>query len=175
MHRLTPAEAGAIAARARKLLRLRRLTHHQYALLDALLWSCRTAGQATARVSYGQLQAAARMARATVASSLAALERLGLVQRQRHRVLAIGANGQRIWRQMVSSYRLLAAHSVEFRGRPDSKPQENQTVKVTASEPAQADAKRALGRVAHDMEARLAASWHQGAGMGMTKRERPHG
>ena len=164
-HRLTPAEAGAIATRARKLLRLRQLTRTQFALLDALLWSCRTAGHATARVSYGQLQQAARMARATVAAALAALERLGLVQRTKHRILAIGANGGRVWRQLTSSYRLLIESvSREFRARTDSKPQENQTVRVGASRPAQADARGALGKVAHDMEARLAASWHQARG-----------
>ena len=151
MDKLTPAEAGAIATRARKLLRLRLMTHTQFALLDALLWSCRTTGRATAQVSYGQLQTAARMARATVAASLAALERLGLLQRTKHRVLAIGANGQRIWRQLVSSYRLLTAKSVEFSRRTDSQPQDQ--IHVVEALPGRAvrQAQEALRRVAERM------------------------
>ena len=158
MHKLTPAEAGAIATRARKLLRLRLITHSQYALLDALLWSCRTAGQATARVSYGQLQTVARMARATVAAGLAALERLGLLQRTKHRVLAIGANGQRIWRQMVSSYRLLTGNSVEFSQQTDSKPQD--IIHLVEAVPGRAvkAAQEALELVAEAMQRRQAAA-----------------
>ena len=157
MDKLTPAEAGAIATRARKLLRLRLMTHTQFALLDALLWSCRTTGRATARVSYGQLQTAARMARATVAASLAALERLGLLQRTKHRVLAIGANGQRIWRQLVSSYRLLTAESVEFSRRTDSQPQDQTHVVETLPGRAVRQAQEALRRVAERMLARQRA------------------
>ena len=158
MDRLTPAEAGAIAVRARKLLRRRLLTHRQYALLDALLWSCRASGQAVARVSYGQLQETARMARATVAAGLAALERLGLLQRTRHRVLAIGANGQRIWRQMVSSYRLVvAAEAVEFSGRTDSQAQDH--IHIVEAVPGRVvqSAQEALRRVAERMLARQRA------------------
>ena len=122
MDRMTPAEAGAVAARGRKLLRLRQLTRAQFALLDALLWSCRTAGQATARVSYGQIQQAAGMARATVAAALTALERLGLLQRQRHRILAVSPAGGRVWRQLTSSYRLLPAEHREFSQQTDLEP-----------------------------------------------------
>ena len=153
--RMTPAEAGAVAARGRKLLRLRKLTHAQLALLDALLWTCRGSGRATARVSYGQLQTAARMARATVAASLAALERLGLVQRTKHRVLAIGANGGRVWKQLTSSYLLLAeAVSREFTGRTDSEPKD--LLQVVEDVPARAvkSAQEALRRVAERMIAR---------------------
>ena len=67
--RLSPADAGFIAGRARRLLGLGRITHHQYALLDALLWSFRQMGRASVRVAYSQLQEAAHMARSTVAES----------------------------------------------------------------------------------------------------------
>ena len=40
--KLTPAEAAAIAKRGRKLMRAGRITHCQWAVLDCLLWSCRT-------------------------------------------------------------------------------------------------------------------------------------
>ena len=154
MNRMTPAEAGAVATRARKLLRLRLITHSQYALLDALLWSCRTAGQATARVSYGQLQTVARMARATVASSLAALERLGLVQRQRHRVLAVSPAGGRVWRQLTSSYQLLLAEHREFSRRTDSEPKD--LLQVVEAVPGRAvkAAQEALRLVAERMRER---------------------
>lgn len=159
MHKLTPAEAGAIATRARKLLRLRLITHSQYALLDALLWSCRTAGQATARVSYGQLQTVARMARATVAAGLAALERLGLVQRTKHRVLAMSPAGGRVWRQLTSSYRLLPAEHREFSGRTDSKVQDHILVVEAVPGRAIQSAQEALRLVAERMLARQRAIW----------------
>ena len=72
--------------------------------------------------SYGQLQQAARMARATVAAGLAALERLGLLQRTKHRVLAVSPAGGRVWRQLTSSYRLLPVDHREFTARTDSEP-----------------------------------------------------
>ena len=160
MDKLTPAEAGAIATRARKLLRLRLLTHHQFALLDTLLWSCRATGRATARVSYGQLQAAARMARATVAAGITVLERLGLLRRTRHRVLAIGANGQRIWRQMVSTYLLLAkANSVEFTERTDSQSQDHLHIVEAVPGREVRQAQEALRRVAESMLAKQRAAW----------------
>ena len=40
--KLTPAEAAAIAKRGRKLMRAGRITHCQWAVLDCLLWSCRS-------------------------------------------------------------------------------------------------------------------------------------
>ena len=135
------------------------MTHTQFALLDALLWSCRPAGRATARVSYGQLQQAARMARATVATSLAALERLGLVQRQRHRVLAIGANGGKVWKQLTSSYKLLIeAVSREFTARTDSQVQDH--IHVVEAVPGRAvkAAQEALGLVAERMMERQRAN-----------------
>ena len=67
--RLSPADAGFVAGRARRLLGLGRMTHHRYALLDALLWSFRQVGRASVRVAYSQLQEAAHMARSTVAES----------------------------------------------------------------------------------------------------------
>ena len=161
MHRLTPAEAGAIATRGRKLLRLRLMTRRDLVLLDALLWTCRTAGQATARVSYGQIQAATRMARATVAAALTALERLGLVQRQRHRVLAVSPAGGRVWRQLTSSYRLLLAEHREFSGRTDSKVQDHILVVEAVPGRAVRQAQEALKRVAARMLARQQAALAQ--------------
>ena len=131
MHaRLSASETGGIANRGRKLLREGLLTHHQYALLDALLWSCRNHGSAIARVSYGQLQQRAHVARGTVATGLEVLIKLGLIQKIKHRLLAIGANGGRVWKQLTSSYRMivvtaLPSFSRESTQQPDSKLKEN--------------------------------------------------
>ena len=159
MNRMTPAEAGAVAARSRKLLRQRLMTRTQFALLDALLWSCRPAGQATARVSYGQLQAAASMARATVAAALKALEGLGLVQRIKHRVLAIGANGGRVWKQLTSGYRLLIETTArEFNPRTDSQAKEITLVREAVPGRAVKAAQEALRLVAERMRERQRAN-----------------
>ena len=165
--KLTPADAGEIARRGRKLLRLGKITHRQYALLDALLWSCRGAGRATTRVSYGQLQQVAHLARSTVAGALRMLERLGLLQRQRHRILAIGANGGRVWKQLVSSYRLVVGvDSREFDGQTDS--QISESIQVVEAVPSRAvkDAQEALRRIAQSREAKRAAEWHHARGWG---------
>jgi hypothetical protein len=45
---LSPAQAAAIARQGRQLLQAGRLTPHQFALLDCLLWRCRKHGQAGA-------------------------------------------------------------------------------------------------------------------------------
>ena len=164
---LTPADAGAISRRARKLLRLRLISHREFALLDALTWSCRTSGSAIARVSYGQLQAAARLARATVAAGLLSLERLGLIRRTRNRVLVVGANGGRVWKQLTSTYRLLVERPArEFSGRTDSQTQIITTLQIETSGPSQTDARGALERIAAERAARQGAAWLRERGWG---------
>jgi hypothetical protein len=116
--RLTPTQAGAIAKRARRLLRRGLLTHCQLALLDCLLWSCRRPDTGAIVVSYTRLQQLARVARATVAAGLRRLEELGLLSRVRRRVRVLWANGGQQSRQGTSAYMLHAPdpHS-EFSAR----------------------------------------------------------
>lgn len=83
---MTPKQAYALAYRARHLLKAEELTHHQYALLDCLLWSCRPKGSNRLSVSYSRLQKLAHMARDTVWKGLARLEELGLLHRVKQRV-----------------------------------------------------------------------------------------
>ena len=147
---MTDADAGRIAGRARALLRLGEITRAQYALLDALLWTCRRRGQAVTRAAYSWLQTVVHAARSTIAAGLAALERVGLIARARSRVLAIGANGGRIWKQLPNSYRFASngGKPLPARGsdrRPDSKPQDH-THCVEASSTVQVDAREALKR-----------------------------
>jgi len=119
---LSAADAGLIARRGRKLLARGRITHRQYVLLDCLLWSCRAVGKATARVSYSQLQGRARQARSTIAGGITALVRLGVIQRVKHRLLVVGQNGGRVWKQLPNVYRVMVeTESREFSGRTDSK------------------------------------------------------
>ena len=158
MDKLTSADAGAIAGRARKLLRAGEITHHQLALIDALLWTCRRAGIATARVSYSQLQVAAHLARSTIAAGLKALERLGLIQRTRHRVVATGANGGRVWRQLSNVYRLVV-NPREFVARADSKTQDSFKVLELVSYDEVRAAQEALRRIAAARAAKRAAAW----------------
>jgi hypothetical protein len=116
--RLSPAQAGAIAKRARKLLRRGLLTHRQHALLDCLLWSCRRPDTGAVVVSYSALQRLARVARATVAAGLRRLEELGLLSRVRRRVRVLWANGGQQSRQATSAYVLHApAGDCEFSAR----------------------------------------------------------
>jgi hypothetical protein len=121
---LPASDAAAIARRARKLLRAGRLTHRQLALLDTLLWSCRTHSTATACASYSVLQRLAHLARATIAEGLRVLEQLGLIRRIKRRVLVLWHNGGRAWRQLPSEYHFPPVSDCEFSGRTDSKIQD---------------------------------------------------
>jgi hypothetical protein len=118
------ADAAAITRRSRKLLRAGRLTHCQAVLLDTLLWCCRPHGQAAACASYDVLGRLAHLARATIAEGLRVLERLGLIQRVKRRVLVLWHNGGRAWRQLPSEYLFPPARDCEFSSWPDSKTQD---------------------------------------------------
>ena len=160
---LSTADAGLIARRGRKLLARGRITHRQYVLLDCLLWSCRAAGKATARVSYSQLQKMAHQARSTVAGSISVLIRLRLVQRIRYRLLVVGQNGGRVWRQLPNVYRLVAcAESREFDERSDSQSPEITLINSTILNRAVEDAQQALKRITDARAAQRAAEWRQG-------------
>jgi hypothetical protein len=114
--RLTAADAGEIARRGRKLLRRGLLTHRQYALLDALLWSCRKPGSSAAVVSYTALQRLAHQARETIAAGLRRLEALGLLSRIKRRVRFAWQGRVQASRQAVSAYilRVPADTATEF-------------------------------------------------------------
>ena len=159
---LKAAEAGLIARRSRKLLARGRITHRQFALLDCLLWSCRATGKATARVSYSQLQRMAHQARSTVAGGVAMLVRLGLVQRVRYRLLVVGQNGGRVWRQLPNVYRLVVcADSREFDERTDSQTPEITLMSSTIQNRAVEDAQQAIRRITNARAAQRAAEWKQ--------------
>jgi hypothetical protein len=85
-HRLTLAEAISIAKRGRRLLRAGRITHRQFVVLDALLWSCRNPVTGTISVSYSALQRLCHCARETVASALRVLGSLGVLTKVKRRV-----------------------------------------------------------------------------------------
>ena len=123
--RLSPTQAGAIAKRARRLLRRGLLTHRQLALLDCLLWSCRRPDTGAIVVSYTALQRLAHVARATVAAGLRRLEELGLLSRVKRRVRVLWANGGQQSRQAVSAYVLhVPAGDCEFSARTVIREQE---------------------------------------------------
>jgi hypothetical protein len=113
MDTLSSYAAGAMAKRARNLLRRGDLTHRDLVLLDCLLWSCRQPGRAVARVSYTRLQKLARLARATIGNGLRRLERVGLIKRQKTRIRVTWGLGTAS-RQGVTIYHLLAPPVTEF-------------------------------------------------------------
>src|SRR5215831_17261511 len=141
--RLTPADAGAIATRARKLLRRGLLTHHQHILLDTLLWSCRSPSTGAIVVSYSALQRLANMARATVSGGLRALERLHLLTTIRRRVRLSWANGGHASRQATNAYVLHPPANTEFNERTVS--QKLETIHIRQDDSAAvAEARKAL-------------------------------
>jgi hypothetical protein len=154
--RLTPAQAGAIAKRCRKLLRRGRLTHRQFALLDTLLWSCRRPGSGVAVVSYSALQKLVHIARETLAEGLRQLEAVGLLSKVKRRVRVAWHNGGQQSRQAINAYVLHApadpsAEHSEFAGRPVPREIEI-THRVEPAPAAVAAAREALARRRRSLE-----------------------
>ena len=104
---LSAYEAGQLARQARQLLRRHLITPHQWALLDAMLWTARKPGSATFIAPMSMLARLVGIARCTVVEGIAALERLGLIQRIRRRVRMAWIGGAQASRQIANAYRLL--------------------------------------------------------------------
>lgn len=172
---LSATGAGTVASRARKLLAKGLITHRQYALLDCLLWSCRTPGKATARVSYSILQERTHQARSTIAAGIEVLLNLGLIERTQHRILITGQNGGRVWKQLTNAYKLIVGSEREFDGRTDSKPSEITSLGSTVLSGAVKDAQAALSRIAQDRTAQLAAEWQRKRAYGKVETTRVPG
>ena len=152
--RLTPAEAGAIAQRGRKLLRRGRITAHQHALLDTLLWAARKPGEAVLTASYKALARLAGQARSTAAVGIRQLEKLGLIQRIRRRVRVAWISRATASRQIANAYRLLVADTGS-EARP-GREREIQILISSGQEPAAVrNAQAALARRCAEMQARL--------------------
>jgi hypothetical protein len=76
----------SITRRLRKLLRKKLITPHQYAVADALLWSCGRAGSPDIQVSYRRLAELAGVARSTVAEAIKVVKRLGVLTWRQTRI-----------------------------------------------------------------------------------------
>jgi hypothetical protein len=151
MPTLTHADAIAIAKRSRKLLRAGRITHRQFAVVDCLLWCCRSPSGAIV-VSYTGLQRLTRVARATVAGAVAALERLGVLTRIRRRVRVA-------WGAAVASRQATSAYALhprtEFSRRTVDQNDTNLILAVPGATRVVEAAQKALARRRAVIEARL--------------------
>jgi hypothetical protein len=101
---MSPALSIPIIKRARKLLRCGKLTHCEFAVLDALVWCCRSPTSGTITVSYITLARLACCARSTIARAVSTLERLRLITRVRRYALFPWACGGRQARRLCNSY-----------------------------------------------------------------------
>jgi hypothetical protein len=79
----SPALSIAIIKRARKLLRCGKLTHRDFAIIDALVWCCRSPTSGRISISYAALARLCHCARSTVALAVSKLEALGILSRVR--------------------------------------------------------------------------------------------
>jgi hypothetical protein len=115
-HTLSPAQAGALATRARQLLRARTITPHEHALMDCLLWTARRPGNAMLIAPMTVLARLAGQGRRTVVRGLARLEELGLLVRVRRRVRV--AWGGAVASRVVANGYVLKAPDTECRSGP---------------------------------------------------------
>src|SRR6516165_2857418 len=72
-------DAITVAKRSRKLLRKGLITPHQYAVADALLWSCRAPGRDEAQISCHRLARLAGVGRSTAVEAVKRLRDLGVL------------------------------------------------------------------------------------------------
>jgi hypothetical protein len=109
---LPPFDAAPAAARLRKLLRRGLITPHQFAVADALLWSCRAPGREEAQVSYHRLAKLAGVGRSTAVEAVKRLRDLGVLSWRKTRLRVVWSLGvaSRQWRNI---YRLLAGSHTE--------------------------------------------------------------
>jgi hypothetical protein len=158
---LAPAAAGHLAKRARQLLRSGQLTHREWALFDALLWSCRRPGQDLAVASYSALQKFVHIARGTVATALDKLEAFGLIGRIKRRVRVSWHQGGSASLQATSCYRLCPpdqANDTESNGRTVNRGTEILLLEKPACDNAEA-ARKALAAIAERRQALFNAEW----------------
>jgi hypothetical protein len=101
---MSPALSIRLVKRARKLLRVGKLTHREFIVLDALVWCCRNPSSGRITVSYTALARLAHCARSTVARALSTLEGLGLLHRVRRYALFLWACGGQQARRLCNAY-----------------------------------------------------------------------
>jgi hypothetical protein len=158
--RLTAAEAGEVAYRARKLLRKGQLTHRAYCLLDCFLWCCRDAKSGAIVVSYKRLEQLAHLSRGVIADGIRQLEGLRLLTRIKRTVRVRWHNGGQQCRQAMNAYVLHPAERDhhEFGKATDSKTQEILSIVEPTSAAVRA-AQAGLAAIRERSEARRLAEW----------------
>lgn len=92
-----------VARRLRKLLRARRLTPHEYALADTLLWSCRRPNTDRCTVSFSSLARLAGVGRTTAVAAVRKLQQLGVLTRVKRWVIVVWGLGRAL-RQAPNGY-----------------------------------------------------------------------
>jgi hypothetical protein len=84
---MSPQQAARTAAHARRLLTAKILTPHSFAVLDALLWRLRPLGQWAFTAPYKTIARLAGVSRDTAIETIKTLVHLGVIAKQRQRVL----------------------------------------------------------------------------------------
>jgi hypothetical protein len=110
------------AKRLRTLLRKGLITPHQYAVGDAMLWSCRAPGRDEAQISYHRLAKLAGVGRSTAVEAVKRLRVLGVLSWRQTRLRVAWSLGvaSRQWRNI---YRLLTGPHTESSGQPTDRVQ----------------------------------------------------
>jgi predicted transcriptional regulator len=87
MAHLSPNHAKRIAAYARGLRELRLLTPHDFAVLDAMLWTLRKPGEAVLEPKYADIARKAGVSRDTAISAVKKLVQFGLLTKAKQWVI----------------------------------------------------------------------------------------
>jgi hypothetical protein len=148
---MSPTQAAYIAKKARKAVRAGLLTHHQFAVLETLLWDARPRGSDRVNAAYSFLQKLANVCRQTVSDAIRALEQLGLVRKIKHKTLRLWANGGRQWQQRPNEY----VFCCESTGQTEYPKEVIQILKIDPSKAEISAAQAALAERTRVIQARL--------------------
>jgi hypothetical protein len=129
--RLPAFDPAHAAKRLRTLLRKGLITPHQFAIADALLWSCRAPGRDEAQISYHRLARLAGVGRSTAVEAVKRLRDLGVLSWRKTRLRVAWSLGvaSRQWRNI---YRLLAGPLTESSGQPTDRVQARKKDRIEA-------------------------------------------
>lgn len=104
---MTPKAVANFMRKARKLLQFFKLSQRDLAVLDCLVFRCRTYGARQTSIALRQLAKLAGCCKDTVIAALRNLEAAGLIRKQKHRVKVPWGLGL-AWRQATNTYEFLA-------------------------------------------------------------------
>lgn len=118
---MTPDQAARLAAHGRRLLTVKILTPHDYAVLDAMLWRLRRPGRWDMTAPYKTIARLAGVGREKAIDAVRKLQMIGLISKEKRRVLVQwGYNKAQIAKRQIENKYVFHIPSTESPRKPTS-------------------------------------------------------